>query len=129
MSSGNGPVAYVRLYADEDGHSRFEDVRLGGEPRGVEESELRAAFSEPFEAQYAMFRHVVSEASADHPHNAPRRQFIIQLTGRCEIETSDGDRRRLGPGSVLLVEDVDGLGHITRRLGDEDRLTMIIPLR
>lgn len=123
------PIAYFRLYADADGHSRFEDVRLTGEPRGVSESELRAAFSEPFPADHAMFRYVVAEASAEHPHNAPRRQFIIQLTGECEIETSTGDRRRMAPGSVLLVEDTDGLGHITRRLGEDNRLTMVIPLR
>jgi hypothetical protein len=125
----DAPVAYIRLYADADGQSRFEDVRLTGEPQGVSESELRATFSDPFPAEHAMFRHVIEEASAEHRHNTPRRQFIVQLTGECEIEASDGDRRRMVPGTVLLLEDVDGLGHITRRLGEEHRLTMVIPLR
>lgn len=125
----DAPIAYIRLYADADGRSRFEDVRLTGEPRGVSESELRAVFSEPFPAEHAAFRYVIAEASGEHPHNAPRRQFIVQLTGECEIEASDGDRRRMVPGSVLLVEDTEGLGHVTRRLGQEDRLTMVIPLR
>jgi hypothetical protein len=124
----SAPIAYIRLYAGEDGHSHFEDVRLGGEPSGVSESELRAVFSEPFTAQRAMFRHVVQEASAEHPHNTPRRQFIVQLTGKCEIEASDGERRRLVPGSVLLLEDTGGPGHTTRRVGVEDRLTLLIPL-
>jgi hypothetical protein len=124
----NAPLAYIRVYTDEAGNSHFEDVRLTGEPSGVTESELRAVFSEPFPAQRAMFRHVVEEASAEHPHNTPRRQLIVQLTGECEIEASDGDRRRLVPGSVLLLEDTDGLGHITRRVGGEDRLTLLIPL-
>lgn len=124
----NAPVAYFRLYAGDDGESHFEDVRLDGGSQGVAESELRAIFSDPFPAQRALFRHVVEEASAEHPHNTPRRQFIVQLTGECEIQTSDGDRRRLVPGSVLLLEDVDGAGHITRRVGDADRLTLLIPL-
>ena len=125
----DAPVVYVRLYADEEGNSRIEDVRLAGETRGVDYSKLRATFSAPFPADHAMFRYVVEEASAEHPHNAPRRQFIVQLTGECEIEASDGERRRLGPGSVLLVEDTEGLGHITRRLGEENRLTLVVPLR
>jgi quercetin dioxygenase-like cupin family protein len=122
------PVAYIRLYADADGRSCFEDVRLPGEARGVVESDLMAVFSEPFRADAVMFRHVIKEADGTRPHNAPRRQFIVQLTGECEIEASNGETRRLVPGSVLLVEDVDGEGHITRRVGDDLRLTLIIPL-
>jgi quercetin dioxygenase-like cupin family protein len=128
VTEGQAPIVYTRLYADDQGHSRFEDVRLTGEVRGVAESELRALFSAPFPARQAMFRYVVEEASDEHPHNTPRRQFIVQLTGECEIEASDGERRRLVPGSVLLLEDTDGLGHVTRRVGDEDRLTLLIPL-
>ncbi len=92
------------------------------------ESELRAVFSSPFPADSASFRYVVREAATEHPHNTPRRQFIVMLSGACEVEASDGERRTLGPGSVLLLEDTDGIGHITRRVGDEDRLTLVIPL-
>lgn len=129
MSSPSLPRAYVRIYADAEGHSHLEDVPLDGEATGVVESELRAVFSEPFPAQSASFRYVVQEADGEHPHNAPRRQFIVMLAGVCEIEASDGDRRRLGPGEVLLLEDTEGHGHITRRVGDQDRLTLVIPLR
>lgn len=129
MSDHSVPRAYVRLYADADGQSHLEDVPLAGEPRDVVESELRAVFSEPFAARSASFRYVVQEAASEHPHNTPRRQFIVMLTGVCEIESSDGDRRRLGPGEVLLLEDTEGDGHITRRVGDQDRLTLIIPLQ
>jgi hypothetical protein len=122
------PIAYVRLYTDEQGQTRLEDVSLDGNTRGVVESDLRATFSEPIVVNHMMFRYVVREADGERPHNAPQRQFIVQLSGNCEVETSDGDTRRLGPGSVLLVEDVDGAGHITRRVGDADRLTLIIPL-
>lgn len=122
------PVAYIRLYTDSDGHSRFEDVTPQGRTAGVAESDLRATFSEPMAAGWVMFRHVVHEADDSRPHNAPRRQFIVMLKGECEVETSTGETRRLGPGSVLLTEDTDGLGHITRRIGDDDRLTLLIPL-
>jgi hypothetical protein len=122
------PVAYVRLYTDADGHSRFQDVSPPGRTTGVVESDLRATFSEPMSADWLVFRHVVHEADDSQPHNAPRRQFIVMLKGECEVETSTGEKRRLGPGSVLLTEDTEGLGHVTRRIGDGDRLTLLIPL-
>jgi hypothetical protein len=121
-------TAYTRLYADADGHSRFEDVQLPAETRGVTYAELVATFSDPIDADAVVFRNVLQEASDDSPHNAPRRQFIVQISGACEVETSTGEIRRFGPGSVLLVEDLDGHGHITRKVGEGERLTMLITL-
>ena len=59
---------------------------------------------------------------------APRRQLIIHLAGEAEVEVSDGEVRRFGPGSVMLVEDVSGKGHRTRRVGDAIRETVFLPL-
>lgn len=123
------PAAYTRVYTGEDGHSRFEDVDLAGESRTVDYAELVAIFSASFDVDEVVFRHVVQEASYDEPHNAPRRQFIIAVSGECEIETSRGEIRRFGPGSVLLLEDTEGHGHITRRIGAEDRLTVLVTLQ
>src|SRR5207248_2582066 len=61
-------------------------------------------------------------------HNAPRRQFVITLSGRGEVETSDGKKVELGPGSIDLVEDTTGKGHITRDLAPDGRVTVTIPL-
>lgn len=61
-------------------------------------------------------------------HNAPRRQFVVNLSGEVEIVTSDGDKRRFGPGSILLAEDLSGKGHTSRGIGDQERLSLFIPL-
>lgn len=120
-------MGYVRLYTDENGDSRFEDVRLAGEPQSVGyESTLRAILSDPIPAQEVYLRHVVTEASSTEPHNAPRRQIILQLSGWSEVETSTGEVRRFGAGGFMLLEDTDGKGHITR--GSGDRLTVVITL-
>jgi quercetin dioxygenase-like cupin family protein len=37
-------------------------------------------------------------------HNAPRRQYIIMLQDSVDVQTSDGEQRRFGPGDILLVE-------------------------
>jgi hypothetical protein len=45
-----------------------------------------------------------------------------------EVEASDGEKRRFGPGTILLAEDVTGKGHTSRSLGGEERLSLFIPL-
>jgi hypothetical protein len=49
-------------------------------------------------------------------HTAPRRQFVVNLSGLVEIEVGDGSTRRLGAGDILLADDTTGQGHITRDL-------------
>jgi hypothetical protein len=53
-------------------------------------------------------------------HPSPERQFFFQLAGEIETEVSDGEVRRFGPGSIHLLDDVEGKGHITRSVGDTD---------
>ena len=62
-------------------------------------------------------------------HCAPRRQYSISLTGTTEIEVGDGTVARLGPGDVVLAEDLTGQGHVTRVVGDEPRFYAIVPLK
>jgi len=61
-------------------------------------------------------------------HTAPRRQYVITLSGQGELEVSGGKKIRVGPGHIDLVEDTTGKGHITRVTGTEDRLTLQLPL-
>ena len=61
-------------------------------------------------------------------HCAPRRQYSISLTGTAEIEVGDGTVVRIGPGDVVLAEDLTGRGHVTRVVGDQPRLYAIVPL-
>jgi uncharacterized cupin superfamily protein len=52
-------------------------------------------------------------------HTAPRRQYVLTLTGRLEFTTRDGEVFEVGPGDVLLAEDTTGGGHSWRIVGDE----------
>ncbi len=61
-------------------------------------------------------------------HTAPRRQYVITLTGQAEIEVAGGKKIAIQPGHIDLVEDVTGKGHITRVTGTEDRVTLWLPL-
>jgi quercetin dioxygenase-like cupin family protein len=61
-------------------------------------------------------------------HPAPRRQYVVNLSGLAEFETADGSKRRLSPGDVLVAEDLTGHGHIARSIGAEFRVSLAIPL-
>src|SRR5215204_1075139 len=61
-------------------------------------------------------------------HPTPQRQFFFFLAGAFEGETSDGDRRSHGPGSVVLLEDTAGKGHRARVVGDTDVLAAVVQL-
>ena len=47
-------------------------------------------------------------------HHPPERRFGLVLRGVMACETSDGALHRLSPGSVVLVEETWGKGHIAR---------------
>jgi hypothetical protein len=73
-----------------------------------------------------MFRRVAIDHDPAAPHPAPRRQYVVHLAGEAELETSDGNHCRIGPGDIVLVEDCHGKGHFTRRIGGEERMTLFI---
>lgn len=53
------------------------------------------------------------------PHPSPIRMWIYVLAGQMEFEASDGEVRRIVPGSALLLEDTTGRGHSSRVVGDQ----------
>ena len=61
-------------------------------------------------------------------HPAPRRQYIISLSGNIEIELGNGTKHTFHPGDARLVEDTTGKGHITRVPGDTPSISAVIPL-
>ncbi|UGS38403.1 cupin domain-containing protein [Capillimicrobium parvum] len=123
-------LGYLRLYLGEDGHTHFEDVVLQAAEGGPDASGGHSERSTPIPVSDVIFRHVVDDGSAPPAHTAPRRQFVVQLRGETEIEASDGEVRRLRPGDIVLLEDTEGPGHVTRpAAGETERLTLFIPLR
>ena len=118
---------YVRVYADASGESHFEDVFLPSEQRSSPTGTVDA-LTAPLRTDGVVFRAVVSEASDTDPHNAPRRLLIVQLDGTVEVEVSAGEVRRFGPGSVLVVEDTAGKGHVTRNVSGGVRSTLVAEL-
>lgn len=119
---------YTRLFSDDDGESRFEDVAV----------ELRHAFSAagieslpsaPFFASEGTFWAGSTTAwNGDALHAAPRRLIIIAVKGEYSVTTSKGVTRRFTPGQVLLVEDMSGRGHSTKTLADGFAFYVALPV-
>jgi hypothetical protein len=110
----------TRLYTGTDGRSHFEELEIPLAPGayGLESALVPA--------RGVIFRENPDGAWADF-HNAPRRQFVITISGVAEIECGDGTRRRFGAGDIVLVDDTAGQGHITREI-QGPRQIIFIPL-
>ncbi|PTX14163.1 hypothetical protein C8N40_1129 [Pontibacter mucosus] len=115
--------AITRVYADENGDSRFEDLTRPLNPEG----EI-GFLSDPEEVESIIFRKVVPTYDYDF-HTAPARQYLFLLDGGIEIETSLGEKRSFKTGQVLLLEDTTGKGHKTRNLQAAVRSSVFVTLR
>jgi uncharacterized cupin superfamily protein len=120
-------MQYTRLFSDDHGESHFEDI----------ESDLKLAEYAPpapplylssFTAatQFGFMNAPAGWSSEWHPASA--RNIFFVLTGEWEVVASDGESRRFGPGSILLVEDTTGKGHSSRVLSESDSLAAVVQI-
>jgi hypothetical protein len=115
-----------RVYSGADGESHLDELELAMTPfKDVEGAHGQGTALQP--AAGIAFR-VAPPGYVLGWHCAPRRQYSISLAGTAEIEVGDGTVARIGPGDVVLAEDLTGRGHVTRVVGNEPRLYAIVPL-
>ena len=114
------PTKITRLYTGPDGQTHAEEVEVKFGARGTDPFKMATAAG-------AEIRSAPPGRVADW-HTAPRRQYVITLSGHGEVELIDGTKIELGPGSIDLAEDLTGKGHITRVIGNENRVTVAIPV-
>lgn len=117
---------FLRVYTGEDGKSHIEEI----EPsfKSFVDTEGAHGQGTPFEAATGITFRISPPGYFLNWHNAPRRQYTITLSGEVEVAVGDGTVRRLGPGDILLAEDLTGQGHTTRVVGKEPRLAVVVPL-
>ena len=110
-------MAFYRMYTGDDNKSHIEELNLASK---MDMMSLQTAkgiiFSETPLGNFIDW------------HTAPRRQYIIQLSGQVEIGLADGTTVRYQPGDTRLVEDTTGYGHTTRVVGNQPSITATIHL-
>jgi quercetin dioxygenase-like cupin family protein len=111
----------TRLYTGSDQKSYFEEVELqfGGEQKILT--------TDPRPAKMVVFRSVAPGTVLER-HTAPRRQFLVTLSGSWQIEASNGAIKTFKTGDVMLADDTTGEGHVSRVIGSEPHVFMTVPL-
>ncbi len=115
------PVVITRLYTGPDGQTHAEEIEAKFAPGNGNDV-------------YKFMANTGAELHRSPPgrvadwHTAPRRQYVITISGHGEIELMGGKKIEVGPGNIELAEDLTGKGHITRTVGNEDRVTIQVPL-
>jgi hypothetical protein len=116
------PVKITRIFTGPDGQTHAEEIDSKLAPVGS-----LGETSETIKVTGLQFRRTPPNYFYDW-HTAPRRQYVVTLQGRGEIELTGGKKIPLEPGHILLAEDTTGKGHISRGVGTEDRISLFIHL-
>jgi hypothetical protein len=120
-------VTCLRIFSDAEGETHMEEIDFSLLPRQVFKDNLPLRLSETLPSSGFSFCRVPVGMQEVDWHNPPRRKLVVWLTGEVEFETSDGDVRRVGAGSIVFAEDTAGKGHISRH-PPEGQLLMFIDL-
>lgn len=121
-------AGYVRLFADAQGESHFEEVDVALSPVDFAPPAPPLHVAALFPAVRCGFVGAPPDWDGQVPHPSPRRQLFCYLCGEYEVTASDGTTRRFPAGSLLLLEDTTGKGHRTRISSDEDVLIVSVAL-
>jgi hypothetical protein len=113
------PVMITRFFTGPDGLTHAEEIDAKIAPGGGVYNLLSNSG--------AQIRRTPPGRVNDY-HTASRRQYVITLSGHAELVLSGGQTIQVGPGSIELAEDLTGKGHITRTVGTEDRIAILIPV-
>src|SRR5262245_35658906 len=115
-----------RVYSGADGRSHIAEEPFNMKP--FVDTEGAHGEAGPTQAVKSITFRVSPPGYVLDWHCAPRRQYSIALSGAAEIEVGDGTIARVGPGDIVLAEDLTGQGHITRVVGNEPRFYAVVPL-
>jgi len=131
-------LSFTHLWADAKGVSHFRDEKLSFEAATPENPtagttartnpDPEALVALPLRGATGATFLYLKRAAVEDWHRAPRRMYLIPVQGMSEVTAGDGQVRRFGLGSILLMDDLSGKGHITRAVGDVDHIALTIPV-
>lgn len=120
-------LRFPRLIVDGADGTRFDTVMITGSPKHFAPPAVPFGVSPLEPATQCGFLHLpVGWVGEQHP--SPLRMWIYVLEGEMDFEASDGEVRRILPGSALLLEDTTGRGHVSRVVGDQPVTLAVVRL-
>lgn len=117
----------TRIHAGPDGETHLTDIPITLEEDPAQPGAIGASFGLVPESPLRFRRFEPRLDMEWHP--APRRQFIVILSGALEITTSDGTVRAFPAGSIILADDQASKGHRTRPANHQPCTMVTIPCK
>jgi hypothetical protein len=108
---------YLRIFADSEGCSHFEILNIELKTNNYAPP-ATPLYTSSLQSTKAMVLLELPVGWFGDWHPTPLRQWLILMTGECELEAGDGERCRRKAGDVVLLDDTKGKGHRTRVIGD-----------
>ncbi len=110
------------IYTDATGHSVLDEIELKMTGPGGAAVQDGVYFQRIQAAQQDVSYWNIGQALPGHfvdfkPMGAST--FIAVLSGQMHMTVSNGEERQLARGDMMLAQDSDGQGHMTRFLGQE----------
>ena len=96
-------MAIVRIYTGDDGRSHFQDIEPEFHPV---DSGWPLDGDAVIQAESGILLRRFDPSRSNPWHLAPGRVCVFTVSGAVEIEVGDGTKRRVGPGDILIAEDV-----------------------
>ncbi len=118
---------YTRIYCDAAGESHFEDVSVAVAPVDFAPPAPPLNIAEPVEAERVILCDV-PPAWGGNWHPTPKRQFYFQLSGQLQVTVCDGEMRKFSAGSLVLLDDTTGKGHLTEVVGSAGLSAVFVQL-
>ncbi|WP_067709008.1 hypothetical protein [Erwinia sp. ErVv1] len=132
------PVKFASVWADSEGathigHCRFEGLEYKSYAPPSAPQWIGVSPDEVESIAYA----VLPPGYVGSWHHAPGPQWVITLSGKWSVETTDGTTLVQGPGEVQFNADSSShprpgdnrVGHISRTVGNEPNVQLIIKLK
>ena len=119
------PLEYIRVFSDDAGESHIKTATI------PVQSERFAPPAPPLDvsavsraAGWNLLRFTADWVGGSHC--TPYRQWMFLMAGQATVHASDGSHCDLRAGSICLLEDTRGKGHLTTIIGGEEVLLVAV---
>ena len=117
----------TEIFADGDGQTHFRKIEIEFEMREFAPPSMPVQVSKEFSTTSSLFMMAPPGWDKEY-HPTPRKQLCVMLSGALSVTATDGETIHMGPGDVLLVNDMASGGHLSQILSKEDASFLFVGL-
>lgn len=117
----------LEIFADDDGETHFRRTAIDFTLRDFAPPSPPIGISAEAATTTSLFLSAPPGWDREF-HPTPRRQLAVMLEGEASVTASDGECVAFRPGMIVLLNDTDSKGHLTRVTGERDARFLMIGL-